>query len=80
MQREALGSLISLEMGKIKTEGSGEVQEFIDIVSVLVKLVPFTSVVRLWSRSFQDDEWSSCCFGASRTFHFRMSVPRTFDV
>lgn len=29
----ALGDLISLEMGKIKSEGKGEVQEFIDIVS-----------------------------------------------
>lgn len=31
----ALGDLISLEMGKIKSEGKGEVQEFIDIVSSL---------------------------------------------
>jgi aldehyde dehydrogenase family 7 protein A1 len=31
-QREALGALVSLEMGKIKTEGVGEVQEIIDIV------------------------------------------------
>lgn len=32
LQREHLGALVSLEMGKIKTEGVGEVQEFIDIV------------------------------------------------
>jgi aldehyde dehydrogenase family 7 member A1 len=32
-KREALGALVSLEMGKIRTEGIGEVQEFIDIVS-----------------------------------------------
>ena len=32
VQREELGALVSLEMGKIKTEGTGEVQEFIDIV------------------------------------------------
>ena len=31
-QRDALGQLVSLEMGKIKTEGIGEVQEFVDIV------------------------------------------------
>ncbi len=31
-QRVELGALVSLEMGKIKTEGVGEVQEFIDIV------------------------------------------------
>lgn len=30
-KKEALGSLISLEMGKIKAEGEGEVQEVIDI-------------------------------------------------
>jgi aldehyde dehydrogenase family 7 member A1 len=36
MQREQLGALVSLEMGKIKTEGIGEVQEFIDIVRHLL--------------------------------------------
>ena len=30
-KKEALGFLVSLEMGKIKTEGLGEVQEIIDI-------------------------------------------------
>ena len=34
-QRDALGQLVSLEMGKIKTEGIGEVQEFVDIVCAL---------------------------------------------
>jgi len=29
-KKDALGSLISLEMGKIKSEGDGEVQEYID--------------------------------------------------
>ena len=32
-QRDHLGALVSLEMGKILSEGVGEVQEFIDIVS-----------------------------------------------
>ncbi len=31
MKKEAIGAIISLEMGKIKSEGLGEVQEFIDI-------------------------------------------------
>ncbi|KAI0317811.1 NAD-aldehyde dehydrogenase [Amylostereum chailletii] len=31
-KREELGALVSLEMGKIKTEGVGEVQEFVDMV------------------------------------------------
>ncbi|TFY63742.1 hypothetical protein EVG20_g6186 [Dentipellis fragilis] len=30
-KREELGALVSLEMGKIRTEGVGEVQEFVDI-------------------------------------------------
>jgi aldehyde dehydrogenase (NAD+) len=34
--REALGSLVTLEMGKIKAEGVGEVQEMIDIADFAV--------------------------------------------
>lgn len=34
----ALGSLIALEMGKIKSEGDGEVQEYIDICDMAVGL------------------------------------------
>lgn len=34
----ALGSLLSLEMGKILSEGQGEVQEFIDICDMAVGL------------------------------------------
>jgi aldehyde dehydrogenase family 7 member A1 len=34
--QDSLGSLVSLEMGKIKTEGVGEVQEFIDICDLAV--------------------------------------------
>jgi aldehyde dehydrogenase family 7 protein A1 len=37
-KRDALGALISLEMGKIKSEGIGEVQEFIDICDLAVGL------------------------------------------
>ncbi|KAJ3483491.1 hypothetical protein NLI96_g6275 [Meripilus lineatus] len=37
-KRDALGALISLEMGKILTEGIGEVQEFIDIADYAVGL------------------------------------------
>ncbi|KII91733.1 hypothetical protein PLICRDRAFT_38570 [Plicaturopsis crispa FD-325 SS-3] len=37
-KRDALGALVSLEMGKIKTEGVGEVQEFIDICDYAVGL------------------------------------------
>ena len=36
--KDALGSLVSLEMGKIKTEGDGEVQEMIDIADFAVGL------------------------------------------
>ncbi len=34
--KDALGSLISLEMGKIKSEGDGEIQEMIDIADFAV--------------------------------------------
>ncbi|KAI5478698.1 aldehyde dehydrogenase family 7 member A1 [Pseudohyphozyma bogoriensis] len=36
--KEALGCLISMEMGKIKSEGLGEVQEFIDVLDFAVGL------------------------------------------
>ena len=38
LKKEALGSLISLEMGKIKIEGDGEVQEYIDVCDMAVGL------------------------------------------
>ena len=34
--KDALGSLVSIEMGKIKQEGDGEVQEMIDIADFAV--------------------------------------------
>src|SRR5499427_8491433 len=34
--KDALGTLVSLEMGKIKAEGDGEVQEMIDIADFAV--------------------------------------------
>ncbi|KAG8889217.1 hypothetical protein FRB98_005410 [Tulasnella sp. 332] len=37
-KRDILGALVSLEMGKIYTEGTGEVQEFIDICDYAVGL------------------------------------------
>ncbi|GJE93404.1 NAD-aldehyde dehydrogenase [Phanerochaete sordida] len=37
-KRDELGALISLEMGKIRTEGVGEVQEFVDIADYAVGL------------------------------------------
>ncbi|KAG6380151.1 Aldehyde/histidinol dehydrogenase [Boletus reticuloceps] len=37
-KRDALGALVSLEMGKIRTEGIGEVQEFVDICDYAVGL------------------------------------------
>mmetsp|Transcript_2724 Transcript_2724/g.4628 ORF Transcript_2724/g.4628 Transcript_2724/m.4628 type:complete len:508 (-) Transcript_2724:84-1607(-) len=36
VHKEALGAIVSLEMGKIKSEGLGEVQEFIDICDMAV--------------------------------------------
>lgn len=36
--REALGKLVSLEMGKVAAEGVGEVQEFVDVCEFAVGL------------------------------------------
>ena len=36
IKKDALGSLVALEMGKIKQEGDGEVQEMIDIADFAV--------------------------------------------
>ena len=48
-------------MGKIKTEGVGEVQEFVDIVRQHLSFPPFPysfgSLVRLRRRPFTNDEW-----------------------
>ena len=65
MQCEELGALVSLEMGKIRTEGVGEVQEFVDIVSTfqsslrseMVKCHWSSIIVRLCRRFVEDDEW-----------------------
>lgn len=35
-KKEALGALLTLEMGKIRSEGLGEIQEFIDICDMAV--------------------------------------------
>lgn len=37
-KKDPLGSLVSLEVGKIKAEGDGEVQEFIDVCDYAVGL------------------------------------------
>jgi hypothetical protein len=54
LQRDELGALVSLEMGKIRTEGVGEVQEFVDIVSAWVQRLPpartRTGLLRLLGR------------------------------
>jgi acyl-CoA reductase-like NAD-dependent aldehyde dehydrogenase len=56
-KREALGALVSLEMGKIRSEGLGEVQEFIDICDLAVGLRLVNSDLLLLSES---DDIESC--------------------
>ena len=43
-----LGALVTLEMGKIRAEGEGEVQEMIDICDFATGLIP--SVIRAHDR------------------------------
>jgi hypothetical protein len=50
-QRSELGALVSLEMGKIRTEGIGEVQEFVDIVSHIYTVVSCLSLISLLANS-----------------------------
>ncbi|KAB5588786.1 hypothetical protein CTheo_7773 [Ceratobasidium theobromae] len=61
-KRNDLGALVSLEMGKIRTEGEGEVQEFVDIVSGFE-----------WSRWY-DDILEKCDYavGLSRMMNGRV--------
>jgi aldehyde dehydrogenase family 7 protein A1 len=44
---QALGDLVTLEMGKIRSEGKGEVQEFVDIVSTTLSAM----ITRLYVQS-----------------------------
>jgi hypothetical protein len=64
--------MVSLEMGKIKTEGLGEVQEFVDIVRFRLALSLFgtnmlSSKVRLRGRAIPYDEWTHSRVGATWT-------------
>jgi hypothetical protein len=53
LQRDELGALVSLEMGKIRTEGVGEVQEFVDIVSLLRLCCFYVIKASFWSAIMQ---------------------------
>jgi hypothetical protein len=66
--------MVSLEMGKIKTEGLGEVQEFVDIVRFRLALSLFganmlSSKVRLRGRALPYDERTHSRVGATWTHH-----------
>jgi len=50
-KRSELGALVSLEMGKIRTEGIGEVQEFVDIVSHIYTVVSCLGLISLLANS-----------------------------
>lgn len=58
-KKDALGALITLEMGKIRSEGLGEVQEFIDICDMAVGM----------SRTIDGK-----VFNSERPGHFMMEV------
>jgi hypothetical protein len=67
--------MVSLEMGKIKTEGLGEVQEFVDIVRLrrlalsLFGANMLSSKVRLRGRALPYDERTHSRVGATWTHH-----------
>ena len=58
-KKDALGALVTLEMGKIRSEGLGEVQEFIDICDMAVGM----------SRTIDGK-----VFNSERPGHFMMEV------
>jgi len=58
-KKDALGALVSLEMGKVRSEGLGEVQEFIDICDMAVGM----------SRTIDGK-----VFNSERPGHFMMEV------
>lgn len=64
-------------MGKIRTEGEGEVQEIVDIVSPFSHLGTHLTcyTVRLWCRFITDDEWTRCCIRKESTQHPRSRQP-----
>lgn len=59
-KKNPLGSLVSLEVGKIKPEGDGEVQEFVDMCDYAVGLSRMLEGKVLQSeRTFQQQVFSS---------------------
>lgn len=77
-KKAALGALISLEMGKIKTEGQGEVQEFIDICDYATGLSRiFTGLVVKSERKghFMMENWNPLgTLGLVTAFNFPCAV------
>ena len=74
---DELGALVTLEMGKILTEGVGEVQEFIDIVSCLfsMRVLAMTAVTGgLRRRSIAHDERARYFIRAARPYDSRRCV------
>jgi L-aminoadipate-semialdehyde dehydrogenase len=76
--KDPLGTLISLEMGKIKTEGDGEVQEMIDICDFAVGLSrqlygKTMHSERPWSRMYE--QWHPLgIIGLITSFNFPAAV------
>ena len=76
--KDALGSLVSLEMGKIKQEGDGEVQEMIDIADFAVGQSRMLYGKTMHSERHQHrmyEQWHPLgCVGVISAFNFPVAV------
>lgn len=76
--KDALGSLVSLEMGKIKQEGDGEVQEMIDIADFAVGQSRMLYGKTMHSERTQHrmyEQWHPLgCVGVISAFNFPVAV------
>ena len=66
--KDALGSLVSLEMGKIKAEGDGEVQEMIDIGDFAIGQSRMMYGLTMHSERARH---RTCCAGAKAKYCWR---------
>ena len=76
--KDRLGSLISLEMGKSKQEGDGEVQEMIDMADFAVGQSRMLYGLTIQSERYQHrlyEQWQPLgCVGVITAFNFPMAV------
>lgn len=78
LRKKALGSLVSLEMGKIRAEGEGEVQEMIDICDMacgLSRTIIGSVIPSERPQHFMMEQWNPLgLIGVITAFNFPAAV------